>query len=133
MLLCMNLLTFHKIYENNNINLKFQNNFQFILFRLYVSQPSTLLSYCLCHLRIKRMKMRKIKNKILILTILATVDYYSTRPYEKIPCSTFSLNWNSYFTELLLQNHPKHVQSVIQRSLTYIMSIREAFFWQTPS
>lgn len=39
-MLYMNLSTFH---ENNNIDLKFQNNFLFKLFYLYISQSNTLL------------------------------------------------------------------------------------------
>ena len=42
------------------------------------------------------------ENKILIVIVLAIVDYYSTGQYKKILYKILSLNRNSYITELLL-------------------------------
>lgn len=67
------------------------------------------------------------EKKILKKTILATLDYYSTGRYEKILCRTLSLSENSYITELLLQNHPRHVQEVMRMSLPTLRRL-EGFF-----
>ena len=64
-------------------------------------------------------------NKILILTVFATVDYHSTGRYEKILCKTSSLSGNSYITELRLQNHQRYVQEVIQMFLLTLRQLEE--------
>ena len=51
----------------------------------------------------------KNENKVLILTVFATVDYYFIEQYKKIQYKTLSLSGNSYIMELLLQNHLQRI------------------------
>lgn len=63
------------------------------------------------------------QTKIPILIILATVGYYATGWYEKIPCRTSSLSGDRYITELLLQKHPRRVQEVMRMSLSTLRQL----------
>ena len=67
-------------------------------------------------------------NTTLILIILQAVQYYANGQYDKIPCRTSKLRGAEYVSEVIMQNHLRHIQEVFCMPLSTLLKLERFFF-----
>ncbi len=55
---------------------------------------------------------KDIIDQVIILCVIAVIQYYADIHYYKTPCQISNLSGEKYVENLIQQNHPGHIQEI---------------------